>query len=393
MENFSPSLFSILMVDDNPKNLQLLGSTLRNEGYQIEFATNGTGALSWVEKKIFDLILLDIMMPGMNGYEVCTEIRTKQNYSDTPIIFITAKTDKESLLQGFASGSQDYITKPFDSAELLARIKTHLELRYSKIQLKELNKTLEDKVEERTMQLKVANEQLQVMNEELLNLDKVKAEFLHIVAHEIRTPLNGIKGSLEIMKEQSTDQSIKRMLDILDASVTRLEKFSILALKITQLKIGKYEFDMQPLRCNLLIKTATTKVNNSLISKQLELEQFCNTDSVSIYGDFELLSQCLTIILDNAIKYSSPNRKIRLNSEIQNKNVVISVTDEGPGFSKKALSSLFKLFAPGERHVNENEGVELALVKLILDSHNGDIKIQNNPVGATVSIFLPIDNS
>ncbi|HOK50531.1 MAG TPA: response regulator, partial [Bacteroidales bacterium] len=135
------------MVDDNPKNLQLLGTTLRNEGFQVEFATNGRIALNWVSKKNFDLILLDIMMPELSGYEVCEQIRKIKEYDDVPIIFLTAKTEKESVVYGFKVGAQDYITKPFDTAELLARVRTHLELRYNKLELKNINHNLEKLVE------------------------------------------------------------------------------------------------------------------------------------------------------------------------------------------------------------------------------------------------------
>jgi len=102
MNEFKPAIFTILMVDDNPKNLQLLGNTLRNEGYQLEFATNGPTALAWLEKKNFDLVLLDIMMPEMSGFEVCERIRSNPNNSDLPVIFLTAKNRKESILQGLS---------------------------------------------------------------------------------------------------------------------------------------------------------------------------------------------------------------------------------------------------------------------------------------------------
>ena len=203
MNKFNPSQFTILMVDDNPKNLQLLGNMLRNEGYQLEFATSGPTALAWFEKKIFDLVLLDIMMPDMSGFEVCEKLRSDHKQDDIPVIFLTAKTEKESILQGFSLGAQDYVTKPFDTSELLARVRTHLELRFSKEQLKNMNQILEDKVKERTHELQEAYHKIQKANEELLILDQAKTEFLHIISHEIRTPLNGIKGSLELIKEYS----------------------------------------------------------------------------------------------------------------------------------------------------------------------------------------------
>jgi two-component system, sensor histidine kinase and response regulator len=390
MKEFQPSLFYILMVDDNPKNLQLLGSTLRNEGYRLEFATNGSAALNWIQKANFDLILLDVMMPELSGFDVCKEIRTNEKYENVPIIFLTAKTDKESVIEGFEFGAQDYITKPFDTAELLARVKTQLELKYSKEELIRFNQNLEEIVKERTKELQQAMSDLVVANEKLLILDKAKSEFLHIISHEIRTPLNGIKGSLEMIRDNAEESSIKNLFHILDASVNRLEKFSIIALKITQLKIGKYKPDLQPIPCKLIINTALKKVDNALRNKSISIQNNIENNEEAVWCDFEAFSGSLVSIIDNAVKYSPVNSKIELTTIKNEKLFFIKIKDEGPGFSNKAQENLFQLFAPGEKHVNENEGLELALAKLILDAHKGSLDIENLTKGAEVTLSLPL---
>ena len=160
MEDIKKSIFTILVVDDNLKNVQLMGSILSDIGYKIEFALDGEKALAWLTKKKFDLILLDIMMPGISGFDVCKKIRENPGFNDLPIIFLSAKTDKESILEGFDLGAHDYVSKPFDTKELLARVETHLEIRYSRERLKNMNKILGQKVLERTTQLERANEDL-----------------------------------------------------------------------------------------------------------------------------------------------------------------------------------------------------------------------------------------
>ena len=127
-ETGSP-LFSILIVDDEPKNIQVLGSLLKENGYEVEFALNGEKALNWMGKKSFDLVLLDVMMPGMDGYEVCREIKSDVGIQHTPVIFLTAKTETEDVVRGFEAGGADYITKPFRKLELLARVKVHLDMK------------------------------------------------------------------------------------------------------------------------------------------------------------------------------------------------------------------------------------------------------------------------
>jgi len=145
---------SILIVDDNVRNLQVLGGFLKNEGIEAEFAIDGISAFDWLGKKKFDLILLDIMMPGKDGYEVCSMIKKNPVTKEIPIIFITAKTDSESVVRGFEAGAVDYITKPFIHSELLARVKTHLEIKKSKEQIiqylneiKERNKNISDSID------------------------------------------------------------------------------------------------------------------------------------------------------------------------------------------------------------------------------------------------------
>lgn len=128
-QNTDTSSFTILIVDDEPKNVQLLGNILREQHYHVEYAMNGNEALEWVNSRNFDLILLDIMMPGMDGYTVCREIKSKPATRHIPVIFITAKTECEDIVRGFDVGGADYITKPFKVPELLARVRTHVEMK------------------------------------------------------------------------------------------------------------------------------------------------------------------------------------------------------------------------------------------------------------------------
>ncbi len=139
------SQFKILIVDDNPNNIQLLGSILNSEGYAAEFATSGPDALDWTENENFDIVLLDIMMPEMDGYEVCEKLKANPKTNHIPVIFITAKQDTDSIVKGFDIGAVDYISKPFKERELLARLGYHLELLNARRQLEKLNNELQEK--------------------------------------------------------------------------------------------------------------------------------------------------------------------------------------------------------------------------------------------------------
>ena len=198
--------YKLLIVDDLPKNLMVLGNILLKENFQIAYAKSGKEAIAQALENDFDLILLDIMMPDMDGYEVCRILRKEKQTAKTPIIFLTAKNDTESIVKGFEAGAQDYLTKPFNTNELLARVHTHLELKKNRQRLEILNNTLEEKVKERTAELEKANKKIET-------LDKAKSAFLGLISHEIRTPLNGIIGFLDILK-QSIEGDNRELIDM-----------------------------------------------------------------------------------------------------------------------------------------------------------------------------------
>ena len=376
---FEPQKCNILIVDDNPKNLQVLGSTLLEVGYKIEVAMDGPEALEWLKDKAFDMVLLDVMMPGMDGFEVCEKIRGNDKLDNLPVLFLTAKTDKESLVAGFKMGAQDYITKPFDKDELLARVKTHLELKQSKEIILETNKWLEEKVEERTRELSEANAELRV-------LDDAKTDFLNIISHEIRTPLNGIMGFLDLLKNRIESGELKTFIEMLDLSATRLEKFATAALHITNLKVKNNQIRLEDLSINKIVEKSIGEVKEHADKKGVQISYKASGKEM-INGDPNLLGICFVSLLDNSINHSASGDRIQITTEKKEKFLICEITDEGSGFSEDALNNLFKLFSPGEAHIDSNKGLSLSLVKHILDAHGGKIELWNNKnKGATVKL-------
>lgn len=379
----------ILIVDDNPKNLQILGKTLKENDYRVEFAIDGMSALEWIKNQNFDLILLDVVMPEMNGFEVCTKIRSDPKFNDVPVIFLTAETEKESILKGFELGAQDYVTKPFDTRELMVRVKTHLELKTSKERLKLMNEYLEQKVQERTSQLKNSNEKLEKANVELKRLDMAKAEFLQLISHEIRTPLNGIISPVQLLKDQIESGDLSELVNILDLSVSRLEKFSYNALTITRLRIEKDKISKQIILLKELIESSLTEVSEKINEKNIRLDIPKFSKSISIKGEFDILKTCFVNILENAVKYSVKKGCIKIKISQEKNLITCEIEDHGKGFSTESLNKLFKLFSSGEQHIDQNLGLGLALVKLIMDAHSGRVEISNRKTGgASVKLIF-----
>jgi two-component system sensor histidine kinase/response regulator len=388
-QSFSPA---ILIVDDNSHNLQVLGKLLLESRYEIEFATNGEAALDWLNARKFDLILLDINMPGMSGFEVCTRIRSNSDLNNIPVIFLSAESERENILKGFELGAQDYITKPFDSRELLVRVRTHLVLKDSLEKLESLNRSLEEKVVERTQQLKEANENLETLNLKLLDLDKAKSEFLNLISHEIRTPLNGILGPLELLKDTVNTPDISDLVEILDMSVKRLEIFSLNALLITRLKTKPFSIRKGEIHLSNLINEALNGEKDKLQSKNIQVKRKNNITNGLINGEAELIKKCICNILDNAIFFTPQNGIIEVNTFIEGQNIMCVINDNGPGFALEAINLVFELFAKGDACKDNCTGIGLPVAKMIMEAHGGSIIIENNSRGGA-SVKLQFQNA
>lgn len=381
MEN---SKYNILVVDDNVKNIQVLASLLSDKNYDIEYALNGPDALQLVASEDFDLILLDIMMPGMDGFEVCKRIKKDVKNREIPIIFLTAKTDIESIQKAFKTGGVDYVSKPFNIDELLARVETHVELKVSKDKLKEVNSWLEEKIKERTKELEIANSKLLV-------LDNTKTQFLKIISHEIRTPLNGIIGGLSLIKESGLTEESITYIDILDQSAKRLENFSIKALDISNFNM----YGNETLRCEKadiakIISQVIADLESAGKSKEINISLVINTDSTIINVDLNYFYKCLFTIIDNAIKFSPDKGSVFVKVLNPDNYMVVEIKDEGVGFEKGFVINDMRPFEIKD-HMDLSQGLSLFLSNQIIQAHGGTIENNNNEKGAFVKIVLPIN--
>lgn len=374
----------VLIVDDVGKNLQVLGSILYDAGYEIAMADNGLSALEILESIRPDIILLDIMMPEMDGFEVCDKIKELDDFKAVPIIFLTAKSETDSIIKGFEHGAADYVTKPFNSQELLARVKTHVELKLSKELLENLNNKLEEKVVERTLQLAQANAKLS-------KLDGAKSYFLSLLSHELNTPITAILGASELLQTYSKEEDEVELIDFLSESTKRLKKFSDDALLITRLKSEKYDLNMNEENIFSIFNEVISKYKNILNTKNIKISQLLPEEEKTFNIDFGLVYKCLDIIIDNAIKNSPDNSKICFEMQFIDKQFTIIITDEGFGFNEDLLNNAFNFFISDEiMHHKEGYGLGLATAELIMNAHSGEIKIGNNAVkGAFVKLIFP----
>lgn len=404
MELTENKIYKILVVDDNEKNIQVLGSCLRDANYMLGFAMDGNQAITLLEESDdYDLILLDVGMPVMDGFETCKAIRKIGRLKETPIIFITAFNDIESIVKGFEIGAQDYITKPFNQKELMARVKTHLELKNVKDHLRDVNKWLEEKVEERTDELFQANKQLEKQandvleaylklenaNNELQLLDDSKTEFLKMITYDICAPLNSLMSYLTNIKDQLELSGNGDIITIIDNSATRLERFSFVASRITELKSRNADLVSEFIPAVYFMEFAKDKLQTKRGTTNIAFN--IDEDAIEdiIKGDKKLLQICLESILDNAFRYSNPNYDAMIHLSSDAENVYFDFINKEPLFIKEVSRNLNKVSATGKYFSEQNFGIDLALIKIIMDAHKGSINVRNNDAeGAVISLSL-----
>ena len=373
----------ILVVDDVSQNIQVIGNILYENNYQVSFALSGPEALTLLNHEHYDLILLDILMPGMDGYEVCKIVKANQKISHIPIIFLTAKSDTDSILKGFELGAVDYLSKPFNTKELLARVKTQIELKKQREQLENINELLEEKVKIRTTELQKANEQLQ-------KLEQAKGKFLNLISHELRTPLNVINGFIEILypslKETEHEQTIKTLMSVTD----KLISLSETALLITELQLGEYLIEFTDVDiAEISLKVATT-YDAAMKEKDIQLIANFDENARIIHGDDELIRNSVNKILQNAIKFTPKYGLIQIQRKKNDSFVELIDSNSGEGFSKETLEKLFEIFAIDKMtNFSDGFGLGLASVKLAMEVQSGRIEVKNHAEGgASVTLMF-----
>lgn len=348
----------VLIVDDVQLNLDLIKEILSEQGYMIATAKNGRSAIAKARAHKFDLILLDVVLPDIDGFEVCSHLKSNPQTQDIPIIFLTAKREKDFLIKGFQLGAVDYIPKPFSKEELLARVNLHLTLR----------KTQEELI--RAKELAEAAGQ-------------AKSTFLTNMSHEIRTPMNGIIGMVDILKRTQLTAEQLEFLDIIEISGESLLVIINDILDFSKIESG--QISLESIRFYLvyemgeILKMLKDKADQKKLKLSLNIAP--NVPELLI-GDPLRLKQILMNLCNNSIKFTSEGFvKIRveaLNSSENKIRLKFEIEDSGIGISADNQKKLFKSFTQADATTTRKfggSGLGLAISKNLIQLMNGDIGI------------------
>ena len=370
----------ILIVDDIQKNIQLLGNILKDEIYEIAIAENGRDALDMLEDLIPDLILLDIMMPEIDGFEVCKRLKEKSKTKEIPIIFLTAKTEVEDIVKGFELGAVDYVTKPFNPTELLARVTTHLDLKLARDKEKAHLKEIAEK------------------NEKLLKLDKMKNDLLGMAAHDLRNPIAAINAIMYMIlyggDENLTEEQVEFLKEVEYLGDFMLNLLNDL-LDVAAIESGKLTLNMK--RHNYIDFVKQNMKFNKLIAekKNIGLELDIVDEIPEIEFDKDKIGQVLNNLISNAIKFSYSDTKITVKLCIEEDYVLTSVIDQGQGIPEEELPNIFKEFHKSSVRATADEkstGLGLAITKKVVEGHGGRGGVESEVgKGSTFYFTLPVE--
>jgi len=359
----------VLIVDDVPTNLQLLGHLLRENGYDVAFASSGAQALSMVSARKPDVILLDVMMPEMDGYTVCMRLKESLQTRHIPVLFLTAMKAEKDVLKGFECGAVDYVSKPFNSVELLARVKTHVSLKQSKDEILRIN-----------AELKASNQ--------------AKDRFFSILAHDLRGPFTVFLSMADLLQMQVKNKAWEKM-EVSSKNLHSLVKriYSLLEnlLEWGLLQRNRISYNAEILDLDFEIRVVVEQLQDLAGVKSIEIRQQPNKQKVFV--DKNLLRAVLRNLISNALKFTHEGGVVTIEASQDEVLPQIQISDTGIGMDESLLQDLFRIDKITTRQGTQDEkgtGLGLILCREYIEKWGGTLRVTSVPSkGSTFSFTLP----
>lgn len=363
----------ILVVDDMPANTKLLVELLQQE-YDVYYAESGDEGLKLAASELPELVILDIMMPEMDGFEVCTRLKSDALTKEIPVIFITALSDFDQKSKGFEVGAVDYITKPFNNIEVLARVKIHLTMRCQQLLIRDYAEQLESMIDKLAVSKEVAEK-----------ASELKTNFLSNMSHELRTPLNGIIGFCELIQNSDSLDRIKDYSGLIISESEVLIDLINDLLDISKIEAGKLELEYLPFDLERVMLGVTPIMKLKAEQKGLSFNISIEQDTpLRLVGDPMRLRQILVNLAGNAIKYTEKGQisiEIKSLEETEdNAHIHFAVKDTGIGIPREKQDHIFDRFVQADQGTTRKyggTGLGTAITKQLVELMNGDIGVES----------------
>jgi two-component system sensor histidine kinase/response regulator len=367
----------ILIVDDTPENLISLKKVLEKHDFEVDTASSGEEALKKVLKNSYVLIILDVQMPGMDGFEVAEAISGYSKAKETAIIFLSAaNTEFRFIAKGYSSGGLDYITKPVDMNILLLKVKTFYRIYEQNRKLNDMQKTLLEEIEFRK------------------DAERKKDEFISIASHELKTPLTSVKGYVQLLERSIAKEDIETVKKHLSKAQSQLEKLNSLIadlLDISKIESGKMKFNKQNFSIDTLVDNVIEIMHQSNPEFKISKKGQANCE---IYGDEMRVEQVIVNFLTNAIKYSPGTDKIDLTINISDDQLYVAVKDYGIGMLPEQQNHVFDKFYRVEETSQRFQGLGIGLYisSEIIKRHGGKVGVKSEiGQGSEFYFFMPVN--
>ncbi|MCK5727654.1 MAG: hybrid sensor histidine kinase/response regulator [Methylococcales bacterium] len=334
---------NILIVDDLPQNLKLLAELMRDNNYYVRPVTSGKLALLAAQAIPPDLILLDINMPVMDGFETCEQLKTLEKTKHIPIIFLSANTESDAVIKGFELGAVDYITKPFKATEVILRVKTHLELKFSR--------------------------------ETILKQNNSQRELLHILCHDL---MNSVGAAQSLMMIKKIGAPLSEEDEVMSMAINNAVDVIGLVHQLRRLEENKVSINLSEHNLKTLVNETLLIVHEKIQKKNLEVVVNIKEDEIVIVESVSFINSVMNNLLTNAIKFSFSEAKIIISAQKQGETVYLSVKDFGIGMPKKLQEDVFKIEKATTREGTNGElgtGFGMPLVKKFMLAYGGKIDI------------------
>jgi len=363
----------ILVVDDDRDARRLLEAFLTREGYHIAQAENAVEGLAAIETEMPDLVILDIMMPGVSGLEMLQQIRQRFQPPELPVLLLTALSDTGDVARGLEMGANDYMAKPVQTAELAARV-------HAQVRLKHLN------------------DAHQAALERLRELDVLKDKFLQITAHDLKSPLGTIMMGLQILRDAAPLASrvvpeFARVIGTMGFAASTMQAIIDDYLDLEAIKAGRLQLDIHAVSVNQQVQAAAEQFRTYAESKGIALDVALDRKLPTCPADPDRLIQVIANLISNAIKFSPRGAAVRIRTRRSNGSVRVEVTDQGPGITAEDMPRLFEEFARLSNRPTGGEkssGVGLAIARYLVEAQGGRIGVESKPGhGSVFWIELP----
>lgn len=402
----------ILYIEDNIANQKLVQRVLERHGYEVHIGNDGLEGIALAREKHPHLILMDINLPNMDGKEITTRLRGIPHFEKTPIVALTANTSPNSRAQALAAGCNGFLTKPIDISTFPQQVESFLKGRVDTLSQGEQSEQLKLYAQKLVEKLETKVKELQEVNQQLRDLDRMKSDFIVLVSHELRTPLTLINGYSYLLKERAKqaetqkDEQLAYIANGLTKGIERLSQVVNEIISVSRIAAGVLELSFAPINVEELIEEILKGHRENCEKRQLQVTVKNLTDLPVIHGDSTQLKTAIDNVVGNAVKYTPDNGQITISGRPLSDAIVLTIQDTGIGIpidEQRRIFEQFHILGSIQNHTTSKSsfrggglGLGLPIAKGIVEAHQGRIWVESdrrdleNPPGSTFHILLPL---